>query len=54
MLKTVLGAFFPSLVVEPHLADRMYPLSKTMSFLLEEFGYFHLQATKPDTIGEHT
>ncbi|XP_026315905.1 juvenile hormone epoxide hydrolase-like [Hyposmocoma kahamanoa] len=51
MLKTVLGAFFPSLVVEPHLADRMYPLSTVLSIALEEFGYLHLHATKPDTVG---
>ncbi|CAH2229067.1 jg27671 [Pararge aegeria aegeria] len=49
--KTIIGAFVPSLVVEPHLADRMYPLSKYFAFLMEEFGYLHLQATKPDTIG---
>ncbi|XP_045762718.1 juvenile hormone epoxide hydrolase-like [Maniola jurtina] len=49
--KTMIGAFFPSLVVEPHLADRMYPLSRYFAYVLEEFGYFHLQATKPDTVG---
>ncbi|XP_072946427.1 juvenile hormone epoxide hydrolase-like [Epargyreus clarus] len=51
MFRTVIGAFIPSLIVESHLADRLYPLSKTFSFLMEEFGYFHLQATKPDTVG---
>ncbi|XP_013166010.1 PREDICTED: juvenile hormone epoxide hydrolase-like [Papilio xuthus] len=49
--KMILGAFFPSLVVEPHLADRMYPLSWLFSYALEEFGYLHLHATKPDSIG---
>ncbi|CAH0598395.1 unnamed protein product [Chrysodeixis includens] len=49
--KTMLGAYFPSLVVEPHLASRMYPLSTYFAIFLEEFGYMHLQATKPDTIG---
>ncbi|XP_013165393.1 PREDICTED: juvenile hormone epoxide hydrolase-like [Papilio xuthus] len=49
--KTMLGAFFPSLVVESHLADRMYPLSDFFAYLMEEFGYFHIQATKPDTVG---
>lgn len=29
----------------------MFPLSSQFSFLLQETGYFHLQATKPDTIG---
>ncbi|XP_023946624.2 juvenile hormone epoxide hydrolase [Bicyclus anynana] len=50
-IKTAVGAVFPSLVVEPHLADRMYPLSKYFAYLMEEFAYLHLQATKPDTVG---
>ncbi|KAL0811072.1 hypothetical protein ABMA28_010343 [Loxostege sticticalis] len=50
-LYTWLGAFFPSFVVEEKYADRIYPLSEYYSKFLEEFGYFHLQATKPDTIG---
>ncbi|XP_075985879.1 uncharacterized protein LOC142983004 [Anticarsia gemmatalis] len=51
MMKTVVGAFIPSLIVDSHLADRMYPLSTFIEYLLEEFGYVHLQATKPDTLG---
>ncbi|PZC70942.1 hypothetical protein B5X24_HaOG214591 [Helicoverpa armigera] len=50
-LKTFLGAFFPSLVIEDRLADRMYPLSKMFAYIMEEFGYMHIQATKPDTVG---
>ncbi|XP_072946438.1 juvenile hormone epoxide hydrolase-like [Epargyreus clarus] len=50
-LWTFIGAYFPSLVVESKLASRMYPLSAFFSFLLEETGYFHIQATKPDTVG---
>ncbi|XP_013138406.1 PREDICTED: juvenile hormone epoxide hydrolase-like [Papilio polytes] len=49
--KTILGSFFPSLVVESHLASRMYPLSSLFSYLLEETGYAHIQGTKPDTVG---
>ncbi|GBP32301.1 Juvenile hormone epoxide hydrolase [Eumeta japonica] len=51
MLRTLIGSVFPSFVVEEKYAERMYPLSKHYSFLLEETGYFHLQATKPDTVG---
>ncbi|KAL4713752.1 hypothetical protein ACJJTC_004283 [Scirpophaga incertulas] len=51
MLMMTLGSYFPSLVVEPHLADRMYPLADFFAFVLEESGYYHLQSTKPDTIG---
>ncbi|XP_048005682.1 juvenile hormone epoxide hydrolase-like isoform X2 [Leguminivora glycinivorella] len=51
ILLNLIGAWLPSFVVEPHLAHRMYPLSSTFGFLLEESGYVHLQATKPDTLG---
>lgn len=51
IVKTLIGAVFPSLVVDPEQADRMYPLSKAFSYILEESGYFHIQATKPDTVG---
>ncbi|XP_063394571.1 juvenile hormone epoxide hydrolase-like [Cydia fagiglandana] len=51
ILLNLIGAGMPSFVVESHLADRMYPLSSTFGFLLEESGYVHLQATKPDTLG---
>ncbi|KAI5630695.1 juvenile hormone epoxide hydrolase [Phthorimaea operculella] len=44
-------SFKPTLFIEPDLVDRMYPLKKTYSFLIEETGYFHIQATKPDTVG---
>lgn len=47
----LVGSLWPSLVVEPELQDRMYPLGKHFSYTLEESGYFHLQATKPDTVG---
>ena len=52
MIRMFIGAFFPSLIVEDHLADRMYPLSSFFAYLMEEFGYMHIQATKPDTVGE--
>ncbi|XP_012218176.1 juvenile hormone epoxide hydrolase 1-like [Linepithema humile] len=47
----LLGVFIPSLVVESEHYSRMYPLESHLSFLIEESGYFHIQATKPDTIG---
>lgn len=48
----IIGSLYPSLVVEPHLADRMYPLKKRFAFLVEETGYMHIQASKPDTVGK--
>lgn len=51
-LLELIASFFPSLIVESKYADRLYPLSKRYSTLLEEMGYMHLQATKPDTVGK--
>lgn len=51
MLKMILGSFWPSLLVDAEHEHKMYPLGKVFSFLLEESGYMHLQATKPDTVG---
>ncbi|XP_020286281.1 juvenile hormone epoxide hydrolase 1-like [Pseudomyrmex gracilis] len=47
----ILGAFIPSLVVDNEHYSKMYPLGYHFGRLLEETGYFHIQATKPDTIG---
>ncbi|KAG7202385.1 hypothetical protein KM043_018702 [Ampulex compressa] len=47
----LLGAYIPSLVIEKEHYSKMYPLSHHASVLLEESGYMHLQASKPDTIG---
>lgn len=51
VLKTWLGSFWPTLVVDEKYVDRMYPLSRVIKGIVEESGYFHLQATKPDSIG---
>lgn len=47
----LIGSIFPSLVVEKEIEHKLYPLSKRYFELLEETGYMHIQATKPDTIG---
>lgn len=46
------GSLWPSLMVEPKLESRMYPWSNHVSRIIEESGYFHIQATKPDTVGK--
>ncbi|KAI5735163.1 hypothetical protein M8J77_015063 [Diaphorina citri] len=50
-LKHLVGAIYPPLVVEEKYAHRMYPVSKVVDFMLMETGYFHIQVTKPDTVG---
>jgi len=52
ILKTAFASFYPSYFIEDEkYISWMYPFSKEFFFLLQETGYFHLQATKPDTIG---
>ncbi|XP_059056212.1 juvenile hormone epoxide hydrolase-like [Achroia grisella] len=48
---TLLGSFWPRLVVEAELKNRMYPIGQHFQRQLEESGYLHIQGTKPDTIG---
>ncbi|XP_076299674.1 juvenile hormone epoxide hydrolase 1 [Lasioglossum baleicum] len=49
---SIVGTYFPFLVnVDSEHYNKYYPLSTALSTLIEETGYFHLQATKPDTIG---
>ncbi|XP_043286277.1 juvenile hormone epoxide hydrolase 1 [Venturia canescens] len=47
----LVASYYPSLIVSDEYASRMFPLKDHLSFLLRESGYMHLQATKPDTIG---
>lgn len=49
---SVVGTYIPSLVLEKEHYSKYYPISNTMKLLIEESGYFHIQATKPDTIGK--
>ncbi|KAJ2945016.1 hypothetical protein O0L34_g1912 [Tuta absoluta] len=51
MISQLFGAIYPSLVIDSKLVDRWYPLGAFYSYILEEFGYMHLQSTKPDTVG---
>ncbi|OWR46350.1 juvenile hormone epoxide hydrolase protein 4 [Danaus plexippus plexippus] len=46
-----IGSICPKCLLDNYVRDKMYPLSDKLSFYLEESGYFHLQSTKPDTIG---
>uniref|UniRef100_A0A8D8H5G4 Epoxide hydrolase n=2 Tax=Culex pipiens TaxID=7175 RepID=A0A8D8H5G4_CULPI len=50
-LKNVIGSLAPTFVVDPEHVDYYFPFLDRMKLLLEETGYMHIQATKPDTIG---
>ncbi|CAH1242718.1 EPHX1 [Branchiostoma lanceolatum] len=52
IIRTMIGSVFPSLVgVKPEEYDRVYPYGSMVMTLLQETGYMHIQATKPDTVG---
>uniref|UniRef100_A0A182QWG9 Epoxide hydrolase n=1 Tax=Anopheles farauti TaxID=69004 RepID=A0A182QWG9_9DIPT len=49
--KTFLAALRPSLFIDERYTDFYFPLGSKFSNIIEETGYMHIQATKPDTIG---
>jgi len=52
-LKIVLGSYLPSgWIMEPRYEKMWYPLTTNFfANMLGKTGYFHIQATKPDTLG---
>ncbi|KAH8348258.1 hypothetical protein KR084_005857 [Drosophila pseudotakahashii] len=50
-IKTVLASIFPSCFVDSRYAEFYRGLGDFFSTILEEMGYAHIQASKPDTIG---
>ncbi|GFQ89859.1 epoxide hydrolase 1 [Trichonephila clavata] len=50
LLKGIAISLFPSLV-RPEEYRSFFPIKKKIKNLLEESGYFHIQSSKPDTLG---
>lgn len=50
--KLFIASFNPSWFIEKQYEDMVFPVTDKLKFLLKESGYFHMQATKPDTIGK--
>lgn len=48
---TLLYSIHPSWGISKKNEHKLYPLSSVLGFYIEETGYLHIQATKPDTIG---
>lgn len=46
-----LGSLWPTLLMPADKVDLTYPLMEKYAYLLQETGYLHIQATKPDTVG---
>ncbi|XP_004536459.1 juvenile hormone epoxide hydrolase 1 [Ceratitis capitata] len=52
MIKSYIASFMPErFLPQRFFAEHHFPLKDKFKLLLVESGYFHLQATKPDTIG---
>lgn len=51
-IKLFIASLYPAAYLEPQYESFIFPISEKLKFMLIESGYFHLQATKPDTIGK--
>lgn len=51
IMKWLLSSFWPSLVIPTEYESFVYPVGQKFAQFIEFSGYFHIQATKPDTIG---
>lgn len=52
-LKAFIARIYPTFFIPERNLDFFYPMGEKFSYIIEESGYFHLQATKPDTIGNY-
>jgi len=50
-MKLYIAGFYPSYFIPKEHIHFVYPAGEKFRDILEESGYFHIQATKPDTIG---
>lgn len=51
-IKSIIAGFYPTAFVDAKFVDFHFPKSTRLMYTIVESGYFHLQATKPDTIGK--
>lgn len=52
ILKRMLYGLWPSLIVDKKYMHLVYPTGRFFSVLMSQTGYYHIQATKPETVGE--
>lgn len=52
VVKQIISSFFPTIFLRPEEQKVFTTLLGQLGNLMMETGYFHLQATKPDTVGE--
>lgn len=51
MMKWIVASVWPSLFIDQQYESFVFPVGEKVAQLIEFSGYFHIQATKPDTIG---
>lgn len=51
MLKLFIASWMPSMFVDREFQSFHFPVKQWLMIILQQTGYFHIQATKPDTIG---
>lgn len=51
-IKLLIASIWPTAFIDEKFVPMVFPLGEKLQTMIEETGYFHLQATKPDTIGE--
>lgn len=50
-IKLAIASIWPTRFIDEKYKHMTFPVMERLQFLLEQTGFFHLQATKPDTIG---
>lgn len=51
IVKLLVVSVYPNAFVDAKYVDQMFPLGDKLKLMLLESGSFHIQATKPDTLG---
>jgi len=51
-IKLLIPSLWPTAFIDEKFVPLVFPLGEKFKTMMEETGYFHIQATKPDTIGE--
>lgn len=51
-IKLLIASLWPTAFIDEKFVPMVFPLGEKFATFIEESGYFHIQATKPDTIGE--
>jgi juvenile hormone epoxide hydrolase len=51
-LRLLISSIFPSFFMDEDEVKKIHPIPRFLSDMIEETGYMHLQASKPDTVGK--